>query len=83
MYKLLLVGADIPTADVIEISTKRGNKYATLLRGGTTYNILTALGINPGWFRLSQGDNLFSYTAVSGVTNLEFEFRYNEAYRVV
>lgn len=78
-----IVGSDITTNDVIEISTHRGNKYARLLRSGTYYNILSALGIDPGWFMLKQGDNLFSYSAVSGVTNLSFEFRYRLLYRGV
>lgn len=78
-----IVGSDITAADIIEISTRRGNKYARLLRSGTYYNILSALGINPGWFTLLPGDNSFGYTADTGATNLDFEIRHAVAYRGV
>jgi len=71
------VGSDIIAGDDIWISTVQGNKYAMLIRASTEYNILNCLGTSPAWFQLERGDNVFAYTADSGLGNLEFEI-YNE-----
>ena len=70
----------IINGDMIEICTIRGNKSATITREGTTYNIINALGMNPNWFQIYQGDNIFAFTATSGVNNIEIEILYEEAY---
>lgn len=77
------VGADITTGDDIWISTVVGNKYAILIRSGTTYNILNCLGANPTWFQLEKGDNIFAYTATSGLVNLQFVIHNQIAYEGV
>lgn len=74
------VGADITIGDDFYISTVSGNKYAILIRGGQEYNILDCLGDNPTWFELERGDNLFAYTAISGLSNLEFVVTNDVAY---
>ena len=74
------VGSDITTGDDFYISTVNGNKYAKLIRGSTEYNILNCLGENPTWFQLEKGDNIFVYTATSGLANLEFDIVNNVAY---
>jgi len=66
-------GGDIQEGDDIWISTVKGNKYAILIRDVTTYNILNCLGVSPPWFQLEKGDNVYAYTADSGITNLQFE----------
>jgi hypothetical protein len=66
-------GGDIQVGDDIWISTVKGNKYAILIRATTTYNILNCLGTSPPWFQLEKGDNVYAYTATSGITNLQFE----------
>ena len=68
-----ITGSDISTGDDIYISTVRGDKYAILIRGSNTYNILSALGQDPTWFELHPGDNLFAFTADSGLSYLQFE----------
>jgi len=73
-------GADITEGDDIWISTVKGNKYAILIRGTTTYNILNCLGISPTWFQLVKGDNVYAYTADSGLTNLQFVIYNDVAY---
>jgi len=73
-------GADITAGDDIWISTVKGNKFAILVRGSTTYNILNCLGTTPTWFQLEKGDNVFAYTATVGVSNLEFEVFNDIAY---
>jgi hypothetical protein len=73
-------GGDIQVGDDIWISTVKGNKYAILIRATTTYNILNCLGTSPPWFQLEKGDNVYAYTAVSGLNNLEFEIFNDIAY---
>jgi hypothetical protein len=73
-------GGDIQAGDDIWISTVRGNKYAILIRDVTTYNILNCLGTSPVWFQLEKGDNVYAYTASSGLNNLQFAIYNDIAY---
>jgi hypothetical protein len=75
-----LTGSDIVAGDDIYISTVVGDKYARLIRGGTTYNIINTLGLYPDWFSLVKGDNIFTYDADSGLENLQFEVTNKVAY---
>lgn len=58
--------------DTITITTTRGDKSITLLRDGVTTNILNCLDRGSKWFTLTKGDNIFSYDAETGATNLQF-----------
>lgn len=75
-----LTGYDIQAGDDIIISTVKGNKYAILIREGVTINILNVLDQYPDWFELEKGDNVFSYTADSGVSNLQIRIENKIAY---
>lgn len=75
-----IVGSDISLGDDIYISTVNGNKYAKLIRTSNEYNILSCLGSSPTWFQLEKGDNVFAYTATSGLINLQFEIISDVAY---
>jgi len=77
---IAITGADISEGDDIWISTVKGNKYAILIRDVTTYNILSCLGTSPPWFQLEKGDNVYAYTADSGITNLQFAIYNDIAY---
>ena len=68
-----LMGSGIVAGDEITISTIKGNKYIELLRNAVTYNILNALDKNADWFQITKGDNVFTYVAVSGSSNLQFK----------
>ncbi|MFI3173972.1 MAG: phage tail family protein [Bacillota bacterium] len=65
-------GSGIVTGDDIIISTLRGNKYIHLQRDGKIINILNCLDKNADWFQLAKGDNIFSYIAETGSSNLQF-----------
>lgn len=67
-----ITGSDIIAGDDIIISTVVGDKYAVLIRNNVEYNIINAIGMFPTWFQLERGDNLFSYAADTGITNLQF-----------
>ncbi len=76
--KLIQVtGSGIGAGDEITICTIRGNKYITLLRNGREYNIVNIVGKNADWFQLAKGDNVFTYTATYGASNLQFRI-YNQ-----
>lgn len=67
-----ITGKGLTVSDDIIINTAKGNKNITLLREGVSYNILNCLGKNPDWFTLTKGDNVFAFTAETGITNLQF-----------
>lgn len=67
-----IMGSGITAGDEIIISTIKGKKGITLLRSGTTTNILNALTRPIPWFQLSKGENQFAYTASEGLANLQF-----------
>lgn len=62
----------IIAGDTIIINTVRSDKSITLLRDGITTNILNCLDRGSKWFTLTKGDNIFSYDAETGATNLQF-----------
>lgn len=63
-------GSGIGNGDDILISTIKGSKYIHLLRNGVVTNILNCLDRTSDWLHLNRGDNVFVYTAESGVNNL-------------
>lgn len=67
-----LTGSGITTADTITICTVKGSKSITLLRDGVSTNILNCLDKDADWFQLSNGDNIFAYSAEDGAENLHF-----------
>ena len=69
---IILTGSGISKGDDIIISTIKGQKYITLIRGGEYINIINSLGVSTNWFQLIKGDNLFAFNADTGRTNLEF-----------
>lgn len=58
-------------------------KSITLIREGVSYNILNCLDKNTDWFTLAKGDNIFAFTADSGVTNLQFRIENKVIYEGV
>ncbi len=65
-------GYGILTGDVIHINTNKGEKSATLTRGGIVYNIRNALGVFPPWFVLTRGDNIYAFTTETDLPTLMF-----------
>lgn len=74
------LGEGIKDGDDLIITTMAGNKGITLLRDGLYYNVLNCIGRYSDWFQLSNGDNIFTYSATSGVLNLEFTAMYRPVY---
>lgn len=79
----MLTGKGIVASDDIIINTAKGEKSITLVREGKSYNILNCLDKNTDWFTLVKGDNIFAFTAESGVTNLQFRIENKVIYEGV
>ena len=60
------------TLDDIIIRTERGMKSIYLIREGKFYNILGSLDAGSEWLRIYKGENIYAFTATSGVENLQF-----------
>lgn len=78
-----ITGSSIITGDEITICTVKGHKSITLLRNGVYTNILNCLSKSADWFQLVKGDNIFAYTADSGLTNLQFRIENQTVYEGV
>lgn len=78
-----LTGKGLVASDDIVINTAKGEKSITLVRDGVSYNILNCLDKNTDWFSLSKGDNIFAFTAETGVTNLQFRIENQVIYEGV
>lgn len=77
---IALTGANFQAGDFLVISTIKGNKFILLYRGASVYNILNAVDILADWFQISKGDNSFTYTASSGVANMQFSIEHRVVY---
>lgn len=75
-----LTGEKITAGDDIIIRTTKGEKGAILIRGGIEYNILNALDRPIIWFSLNKGDNLFSYIADYGLSNVNLSIENKTLY---
>lgn len=78
-----LTGKGLVAGDDIVINTAKGEKSITLVREGVSYNILNCLDKNTDWFSLSKGDNIFAFTAETGVTKLQFRIENQVIYEGV
>lgn len=76
-----ITGSGFIEGDQLTISTVKGNKYVLLQRSGVVYNVLNALEKDASdWFQLEKGNNLFVYTATTGIENLQFIIQNRIAY---
>ena len=62
--------------DVITITTGQDNKHIMLTRGGVTTNIFNRTIFPFTFFELKQGANVFTYSAESGMDDLDIEVAY-------
>lgn len=66
--------------DEVVITTTRGKKSITLLRDGTSYNIIGCLGGYSDWLQLVPGANVFTFSTNAGSSNHRFRIEYKTAY---
>lgn len=67
-------------SDKIIINTNVGEKSITLVRDGVSYNAMGYMSPDSKWFVLSSGDNVYTYDADSGTSNLQITFTTNLLY---
>lgn len=78
--KFMKLNTTLTASDEITINTSVGQKSITLLRDGATTNIIGCLSPDSDWLRLEAGDNVFTYDADSGTSNLQLTFRSSVLY---
>lgn len=78
-----IVGSDIQNSDDLIISTIRGKKSITFLRGGLSYNVLNCLDRSSDWMNLQLGENVLAFTADTGYENIQFDIQYYPLYEGV
>ena len=61
-------------SDTVIINTNVGEKSIELIRNGVTYNAMGYMAQDSTWFILEAGDNVFTYDADSGNSNLQLTF---------
>ena len=60
--------------DEIIINTYKGEKSITLVRNGLSSNVIGYMAADSTWLTLQSGDNVFTYDAESGNSNLQLTF---------
>lgn len=75
-----IAGTNFGKGDDIIISTTKGRKYVRLLHNGQYFNIVSAINKDADWFQLTNGANVFTFTAETGENNLLVTFAYRKAY---
>lgn len=80
---MLRTESGIVAGDDIIINTETGNKSIVLNRSGVEHNILNCLDKDTDWFKLQLGENVFSYTADNGASNLRFSIYNNTLFEGV
>lgn len=65
-----LTGSALGAGDEIFISTTKGEKSITLIRGAFAINIINSLNRNASWLMVEPGENIIGYSAVSGIENV-------------
>lgn len=61
-------------SDAVVINTNVGEKSIELIRDGVTHNAMGYMAQDSAWFTLEAGDNVFTYDADSGNSNLQLTF---------
>lgn len=77
------VNVSMVYSDQLIINTNDGEKSVKLIHNGVESNYLNYIMKNPEWFTLLAGDNVFSYSAASGVDNLRIYFEHRSLYEGV
>lgn len=70
-YEELKLNTTMLPGDVIEVSTYRGKRGATLMRSNTKSNVFSIIDLSSTFLQLEVGDNLFRYDAAEGLDFLE------------
>lgn len=75
-----IVSNGIQKYDQIIIDTRQGQKSASLIRDGKTYNILKACLPVSKWIQLQTGQNIFTYSSTSDIDQVELNISFPVRY---
>lgn len=75
-----MIDTTMAAGDVITINTEYGDKGVTLTREGEVIDYFRHIDIDSTFIQLAIGDNVFRYSAESGLTNLEASVYYTNKY---
>jgi len=64
----------LKASDQVIINTNVGKKSITLIRDGSSINIMGYMQPDCKWLTLAVGDNVYTYDADSGVSNMQLTF---------
>lgn len=78
-----MMGSPLQAGDEILITTQRGGKSVSLYRSGFKTNIINALDRDADWIQLRRGENIISFAAAEGQTNLIMRISYRVIYEGV
>lgn len=78
--QLIKVNTEMEPLDLITITTVKGHKSVTRIRGGVVTNLLNYLDRTSKWFVLDYGINRFTYAADAGASNLLVAVTYDTVY---
>lgn len=67
------INHEFQKGDIVRLNTRTGEKKLTLIREGVETNILNQMERGSKWFTLLVGDNVFTYTALYGIENLQLK----------
>lgn len=76
----VMTGKPLQKGDEIIISTRSRNKGCWLVRDGIARNMISMVGKNSDWFKLSKGDNVFAFSSDYGRENISASVTYQNAY---
>lgn len=71
------------SGDKLIINTNNRNKKVKLYRGGKEYNVLHTMSMDSSWINVTPGRNIFAYSTLTGIENLEITLDYNIMYEGV
>lgn len=61
---------DLVNGDKVTLDTRRGEKGISLLRSGSTANLINYIDIDSDWIQLEMGENALAFSCTSGSGNL-------------
>lgn len=70
----LKVNYTLKAGEKLVIDTNKGKKAITLVRAGVKINAIGFMSPDSQWLELSSGDNVFTYNADEGTSNLQISF---------
>lgn len=71
---------DFVSGDEIRINTRNGEKSVKLIRFGVEINLINSLRARSSWLKLARGNNTFTFSASSGVNNMQIIFTHTDLY---